>query len=73
MSRTTKPNPSTLTSVRAIKRARGIIKRKPGDPSFADEWAEHKRQEREFEQRKFAFATARPKRKSVSTSPPTPR
>jgi AbrB family looped-hinge helix DNA binding protein len=33
----------------AIARGFGLLKRKPGDPSFADEWAEHKRQERELE------------------------
>ena len=34
-----------------IKRGRGILKRKPGDKSFADEWAEHKKQEKELEER----------------------
>jgi bifunctional DNA-binding transcriptional regulator/antitoxin component of YhaV-PrlF toxin-antitoxin module len=38
----------------AIKRLRGILKRKPGDKPFAEEWAEHKRQERELEERKYA-------------------
>jgi hypothetical protein len=32
---------------------RGIIKRKPGDKPFAEEWAEYKRQEKELEERKF--------------------
>ena len=34
-----------------IKRGRGILKRKPGDKPLADEWAEHKKQERELEER----------------------
>ncbi len=35
----------------AISRLRGILKRKPGGQSFAEEWAEHKREERELEDR----------------------
>jgi AbrB family looped-hinge helix DNA binding protein len=42
-------------TIAVIKRLRGIIKRKPGDKSFAEEWAEHKRQERELEERKYAL------------------
>ena len=34
-----------------IKRGRGIIKRKPGDKPLAEAWAEHKRQEKELEER----------------------
>ena len=34
-----------------IKRGRGILKRKPGDKPLAEEWAEHKKQERELENR----------------------
>lgn len=34
-----------------IKRGRGILKRKPGDQPLAGEWAEHKKQERELEDR----------------------
>jgi AbrB family looped-hinge helix DNA binding protein len=33
----------------AIERGFGLIKRKPGGPSFQKEWAEHKREERERE------------------------
>ena len=33
----------------AIERGYGLLKRKPGDKSFAEEWAEHKREERELE------------------------
>ena len=29
-----------------IKRGRGILKRKAGDKPFAEQWAEHKREER---------------------------
>lgn len=34
-----------------IKRGRGILKRKTKDKSLAEEWAEHKKQERELEER----------------------
>jgi len=34
-----------------IKRGRGILKRKPGGQSLAEEWAEHKKQERQLEDR----------------------
>jgi AbrB family looped-hinge helix DNA binding protein len=33
----------------AIERGYGLLKRKPGDKSFDEEWAEHKREERELE------------------------
>lgn len=33
----------------AIERGYGLLKRKPGGKSFAEEWAEHKREERELE------------------------
>lgn len=34
-----------------IKRGRGILKRKMNDKSLAEEWTEHKKQERELEER----------------------
>ncbi len=34
-----------------IKRGRGILKRKAGDKPFAEQWAEHKKEERELEER----------------------
>ena len=34
-----------------IRRGRGILKRKPGDQPFAEEWAEHKKAEEELEER----------------------
>ena len=33
----------------SVERAFGLLKRKPGGKSFAEEWAEHKRAERELE------------------------
>ena len=33
----------------AIERGFGMLKRKPGDNSFNEEWAKHKREERELE------------------------
>jgi AbrB family looped-hinge helix DNA binding protein len=38
-----------ITAV-TIRRLRGILKRKPGEKPFAEQWAEHKRQEMELEQ-----------------------
>lgn len=37
----------------AIKRLRGILKRKPGGKSFAAEWAEHKAEEKALEEAKY--------------------
>lgn len=34
-----------------IKRGRGILKRKPSDQSLSNEWAEHKKHEKELEDR----------------------
>ncbi len=34
-----------------IKRGRGIVNRRPGDKPLAVEWSEHKRRERELEER----------------------
>jgi AbrB family looped-hinge helix DNA binding protein len=41
----------------AVERGFGLLKRKPGGKSFAEEWAEHKREERELEDRKYARST----------------
>ena len=41
----------------AINRLRGILKRKPGDKPFPEEWAEHKRQEKQLEEAKYARST----------------
>ena len=40
-----------------IRRLRGILKRKPGAKPFAEEWAEHKREEMELEEAKYARST----------------
>ena len=37
-------------TVVAIRRLRGILKRKPGDQPLAAEWAAHKREDRELEE-----------------------
>jgi AbrB family looped-hinge helix DNA binding protein len=34
-----------------IKRGRGILKRGPGNKPLSEEWAEHKKEERELEER----------------------
>jgi AbrB family looped-hinge helix DNA binding protein len=33
-----------------IKRGRGILKRKPGEKPFAEQWAEHKKEEKKLEE-----------------------
>jgi antitoxin PrlF len=38
----------------SIRRLRGILKRKPGDKPFAEEWAACKREEIELEEAKYA-------------------
>lgn len=45
-----------VTSV-TIRRLKGILKRKPGDKPFAEEWAEHKRAEKKLEEAKYARST----------------
>jgi AbrB family looped-hinge helix DNA binding protein len=40
-----------------IRRLRGILKRKPGEKPFAEEWAEHKREEMKLEDAKYARRT----------------
>ena len=46
-----------VTSV-TIRRLRGILKRKPGDKPFAQEWAEHKTEEKALEEAKYARSTS---------------
>jgi AbrB family looped-hinge helix DNA binding protein len=41
----------------AVQRGFGLLKRKPGDRPFAEEWAEHKREELELEEAKYARST----------------
>jgi AbrB family looped-hinge helix DNA binding protein len=41
-----------------IRRARGILKRKPGQNPLIEEWAEHKKQERELEEAKHGVTSA---------------
>jgi len=41
----------------SIRRLRGILKRKPGEKPFAEQWAEHKREEKELEEAKYARIT----------------
>ncbi|MBM3859726.1 MAG: AbrB/MazE/SpoVT family DNA-binding domain-containing protein [Verrucomicrobia bacterium] len=45
-----------VTSV-TIRKLRGILKRKPGDKPFAQEWAEHKAGEIALEEAKYARST----------------
>ena len=45
-----------VTSV-TIRRLRGILKRKPGDKPWAEEWAGHKREEKALEEAKYARST----------------
>jgi AbrB family looped-hinge helix DNA binding protein len=41
----------------SIRRLRGILKAKPGEPSFARSWAEHKADEKRFEEEKYGRST----------------
>jgi AbrB family looped-hinge helix DNA binding protein len=45
-----------VTSV-TIRRLRGLLKRKPGDTPFAQEWTEHKAEEKALEEVKYARST----------------
>ena len=47
--------PSTAVSIR---RLRGILKRKPGDKPLAEEWADHRRAEKELEETKHGRNTS---------------
>jgi AbrB family looped-hinge helix DNA binding protein len=38
----------------AIKRARGVLKRKPGEQPFRQLWSEYKKEERALEEAKYA-------------------
>ena len=40
-----------------IQRLRGILKRKPGEKTFAQEWAEHKAEEKALEDAKYGRLT----------------
>ncbi len=41
----------------AISRLRGILKRKPGGKTFAEEWAEHTSEEKALEEAKYEGST----------------
>ena len=45
-----------ITAV-SIRRLRGILKRKPGDKPLAEEWANHRRAEKELEETKHGRNT----------------
>ena len=45
-----------ITAV-TIRRLRGILKRKPGDKPLAEEWADHRRAEKELEETKHGRNT----------------
>jgi AbrB family looped-hinge helix DNA binding protein len=45
----------------SIRRLRGILVRKPGDQSSAEEWAEHKREEMALEETSYVRTTSGPR------------
>ena len=47
--------------LKKIQALRGVLKRKPGDKPFAEEWADHKREEIALEEAKYARSTGHPK------------
>jgi hypothetical protein len=44
-------------TIAKIRKAHGLLKRKPGDKPFAEEWAAHKREELKLEDAKYARST----------------
>ena len=46
-----------ITAV-SIRRLRGTLKRKPGDKPLAEEWADHRRAEKELEETKHGRNTS---------------
>ena len=46
-----------ITAV-SIRRLRGILKRKPGDKPLAEDWADHRRAEKELEETKHGRNTS---------------
>ena len=47
-----------------IRKLQGLLKRKPGDQPFAEEWAAHKREELKLEEAKYARSTGSPNRRA---------
>ena len=47
----------TWLTATSIRRLRGIPKRKPGGKTFAEEMAEHKREEKKLEEAKYVRST----------------
>lgn len=45
----------------AIERGHGLLKRKPGEKPFTEEWAQHKAEEMALEEAKYARHTRRPR------------
>jgi hypothetical protein len=50
----------------AIRAGRGILKRKSRPNSFAEEWAEHKREERELDEKRFKRLAVLDKEQTVN-------
>ncbi|NJM54626.1 MAG: hypothetical protein HC841_00670 [Verrucomicrobiae bacterium] len=48
------PKPTKAEMHAAIRRAHGILRRKPGDEPLAVWWARHKAEERKLEESRFA-------------------
>lgn len=45
--------PRSKSGKQAIKRARGVLKRKPGEKPFRQSWAEYKKEEKALEEAKY--------------------
>ena len=54
--------PTKVAQLAAIRRARGSIRRKPGEKPFAEWWADHKAEERALEDRRVARFRSQPGR-----------
>src|SRR5437879_5816839 len=59
-------NSPRQTTFATIKQGRGILKRKPGDKPFAEQWAEHKREESQLKEAKYTRCTDSDSRKPLS-------
>ncbi len=52
--------PTKAAQLAAIRRARGSIRRQPGEQSFAEWWADHKAEERALEERRVTRFRSQP-------------
>jgi len=59
------PRRKKILSREEIHALRGCLKRKPGDKSFTEWWADYKREEKELEERRFQRLAALGKKSAI--------